>query len=70
LLTVLKVDGDKITVDGNHPLAGQTLNFHVEIVECREPTKEELDAVASDDDFSGDDGCGGSCNGCGSSCVN
>lgn len=43
LVTVIDVDGDDITLDGNHPLAGQTLNFNVEIVAIRDATKEELD---------------------------
>lgn len=33
LLTVTEVADDTITVDGNHPLAGQTLNFDIELVE-------------------------------------
>ena len=37
-----KVDGDKITVDGNHALAGETLNFNVEVADIREATAEEL----------------------------
>lgn len=39
---VTKVDGDQITVDGNHPLADETLTFEGEVVEVREPTGEEL----------------------------
>ncbi|WP_019627288.1 peptidylprolyl isomerase [Thioalkalivibrio sp. ALJT] len=42
-VTVTKVEGDTATVDGNHPLAGETLNFDVEIVEVREASAEELD---------------------------
>ena len=42
LITVTKVDGDTVTVDGNHPLAGVTLNFDVKVVEVREPSEEEL----------------------------
>lgn len=33
----------EVTLDFNHPLAGETLNFDVEIVELREATDEELD---------------------------
>lgn len=39
---VKKVEGDKITVDANHPLAGVVLNFDVEIVGVREATEEEI----------------------------
>ena len=42
VVTVTKVDGDKITVDGNHALAGETLNFNVEVADIREATAEEL----------------------------
>lgn len=41
-VTVTKVTADVITVDGNHPLADQTLHFAVEVVEVRAATKEEL----------------------------
>ncbi|HEX7339564.1 MAG TPA: peptidylprolyl isomerase [Rhodanobacteraceae bacterium] len=42
LVTVTKVEGDNVTVDGNHPLAGQTLHFDIEVTEVREATEEEL----------------------------
>jgi FKBP-type peptidyl-prolyl cis-trans isomerase SlyD len=42
-VTVVKVQDDVITLDGNHPLAGQTLNFDVEVVEVREATQEEIE---------------------------
>ena len=32
-LTIISVGDDAITVDGNHPLAGQNLNFDIELVE-------------------------------------
>lgn len=41
-LTVAKVDGDDITVDPNHPLAGKTLHFSGSVIEVREATAEEL----------------------------
>jgi FKBP-type peptidyl-prolyl cis-trans isomerase SlyD len=41
-VTVTNVIGDMVTVDGNHPLAGQHLNFDVEITEVRVATDEEL----------------------------
>lgn len=42
VVTVTKVEGDTITVDGNHPLAGMDLHFDVTVKEVREPTAEEL----------------------------
>ncbi len=41
-VVVAAVEGDQVTVDGNHPLAGKNLNFAVEVVEVREATEEEL----------------------------
>ncbi|MGA2187410.1 MAG: peptidylprolyl isomerase [Steroidobacteraceae bacterium] len=43
LFTVTAVVGDMITLDGNHPLADQTLHFDVEVVSVREATAEELE---------------------------
>lgn len=43
VITVAKVEGDNVTVDGNHPLAGQNLNFDVKVVEVRAATAEELE---------------------------
>ncbi len=43
VITVAAVSGDMITVDANHPLAGQTLNFDVKVIEVREASSEELD---------------------------
>lgn len=42
IVTVTKVEGDNVTVDANHPLAGQTLNFDVTVREVREASAEEL----------------------------
>lgn len=41
-VVVTRVAGDMVTVDGNHPLAGQALNFDVEITEVRAASDEEL----------------------------
>jgi FKBP-type peptidyl-prolyl cis-trans isomerase SlyD len=42
VITVTKVDGDEITVDGNHPLAGVDLTFDVEVINVRAATADEL----------------------------
>ncbi len=40
---VVKVEGDDVTIDANHPMAGKTLHFDVEVVEVREATPQELE---------------------------
>lgn len=40
---VIAVEETTVVVDGNHPLAGQVLNFSVEVVGVREASAEELD---------------------------
>lgn len=42
MVTVLKVGMSVVDVDLNHPLAGQTLRFEVELTEVRAATPEEL----------------------------
>jgi len=42
IFTVEAVNGDKVHIDGNHPLAGQTLHFDVEVLKIRDATEEEL----------------------------
>ncbi|MCF7222491.1 FKBP-type peptidyl-prolyl cis-trans isomerase [Marilutibacter chinensis] len=41
LVTVTEVGEGTVTVDGNHPLAGKTLHFDVEVTEVREATADE-----------------------------
>ncbi len=42
VVTVTDVSDNGVTVDGNHPLAGQTLNFDVTVAAVREATAEEI----------------------------
>lgn len=41
MVTVTKVENEQVTIDGNHPLAGQTLTFDVTIDAVREATDDE-----------------------------
>ena len=41
VVTVIQVDEDTVTIDANHPLAGENLNFDVTIREVRDATPEE-----------------------------
>ena len=41
-VVITHITGDQVTVDGNHPLAGATLNFDVKIVSVRAATEEEI----------------------------
>lgn len=42
-IVVTAVDGDQVTVDANHPMAGKTLHFAVEIVNVRDASAEEIE---------------------------
>jgi FKBP-type peptidyl-prolyl cis-trans isomerase SlyD len=42
MLTVTRIEGDKITVDANHPLAGQNISFEVTVQDIRDATPEEI----------------------------
>jgi FKBP-type peptidyl-prolyl cis-trans isomerase SlyD len=62
-------DDDTITVDLNHPLAGQRLHFAVKVIEMRQPSAEEIAALSSAgcacnsaENESSSSGCGPGCN--------
>jgi len=42
IITITGINGDDVTIDGNHPLAGETLNFDVEVLDVRPATEDEL----------------------------
>lgn len=62
---VVSVEGEVVTMDFNHPLAGEDLHFTGEVLQVREASPEELSAAYS----TGGCGCGSSCgsgdSGCG-----
>ena len=42
VFTVMKIKGDTVMLDGNHPLAGKLLRFSVAVVEVRAASAEEI----------------------------
>ncbi len=42
VFTVTAIDEREVTIDGNHPLAGVTLHFAVEVLEVRDASPDEL----------------------------
>ena len=42
VFTVMKIKGDTVHLDGNHPLAGQTLRFAVKVVDVQPASAEEV----------------------------
>ncbi|GAA3572533.1 MULTISPECIES: FKBP-type peptidyl-prolyl cis-trans isomerase [Marinobacter] len=44
VVKVVAIDGNLVKVDANHPLAGLTLYFDLEIIDRREATEAELEA--------------------------
>lgn len=65
LATIIEIKKDAVTIDLNHPRAGQDLHFVGTVVENRPATNEEISEVLNAS--SGCEGCdGGDCgNGCG-----
>lgn len=43
IFTVIEVKDNEFVLDGNHPLAGMTLHFEVEVSEIRAASKEEIE---------------------------
>ena len=41
-VVIASIEDGMVTVDGNHPLAGQTLHFAIEVTEVREASVEEV----------------------------
>ena len=42
IVTIRDIEGEDVTVDGNHPLAGQSLNFKVKVIDVRDASAEEI----------------------------
>jgi peptidylprolyl isomerase len=66
MLTVVAVDGERVVVDANHPLAGEDLLVDVALVEILPPDPEALlryikDAAENDPTADDEEGCGCGC---------
>jgi FKBP-type peptidyl-prolyl cis-trans isomerase SlyD len=42
IFNVLKIKGDTVMLDGNHPWAGQTLRFQLQVIDVRAAIQEEI----------------------------
>lgn len=42
VITIAGVEGDTVSIDANHPLAGETLHFDVAVMDIRDATEEEI----------------------------
>ena len=62
---VAAVGEETVTMDFNHPMAGKTLNFDVEVVEVRDVTPEDLAPKGGCSCGCDHDNCGDGCEGCG-----
>jgi FKBP-type peptidyl-prolyl cis-trans isomerase SlyD len=66
IVRIAEVRDDAVLLDANHPLAGQTLTFDVEVLDVRDATAEELEGQKEDSCGCDAASCGGSCGeGCG-----
>lgn len=65
-VVVKEINGDKVVVDGNHPLAGKTLNFFVTVEDVRSASPTEIEhGHAHPDGICPSESCGcGSGGGC------
>ena len=59
VIHVTKIDGDKITIDGNHPYCNMALVWEVTVLSSREATESELQAGSVGGMHSVDGGCCG-----------
>ena len=64
-MQVIEITDDKVTIDLNHPLAGETLHFVGKVIDVRDVTPGELKALHH---RGGCGRCHGDCNDCNSGC--
>jgi FKBP-type peptidyl-prolyl cis-trans isomerase SlyD len=64
---IAEITAEHVTIDLNHPLAGENLHFVGKVLNIREVTEGELKALHHRGGCCGG-GCKGSCDDCGSDC--
>ncbi|MDC7219891.1 MAG: peptidylprolyl isomerase [Spirochaetales bacterium] len=42
MVTITSIEGDEVTIDGNHPYAGLEVVFEIKVLEVRETTEEDV----------------------------
>jgi FKBP-type peptidyl-prolyl cis-trans isomerase SlyD len=59
IATAVEVKEKEIALDSNHPLAGETLHFDVEVMSVRQASQEELDSgrVEKEEKSCSNNGC-------------
>ena len=65
---IAEITADNVTIDLNHPLAGENLHFVGKVLNIREVTEGELKALHHRGCGGGCGGCKGSCDDCGGEC--
>ena len=65
---IAEITKDNVTIDLNHPLAGENLHFVGKVLNIRDVTEGELKALHHRGCGGGCGGCKGSCEDCGSEC--
>ena len=59
MFTITEIDGDNVTLDFNHVMAGKTLTFTVTVADVREATEDEICGPSANGEKTS--GCGDGC---------
>lgn len=65
IVKITAIEGDKVTVDANHPYAGMDVVFEIGVMDVRETTPEDLSFFYQGHGHNHDHSCGGGGCGCG-----
>ena len=69
LAQVIEITDEKVTINLNHPLAGEDLHFIGKIIDIRDASQAELQAIRNKGHHCGCNGnCNSDCNGCNNDC--